>query len=425
MNKTWIILKREYLIRVKNKWFLIATLFVPFLIVLMVILPALFMSVGTVGQRTIAVVDETGKLFPLLKEHADGTYKDDQGRPLYNWVEISSGEMNKQRLGQQVLEGKLDAFLFFPSNVFNTNQFELYAKNIGNLQFNESMNAMVSAVVTRIRVLEAGLDPKQAQALTKSVRAKTFKIAKEGPKEESGELVFILMYILVLTIYMVLVFYGMFVIRGVVEDKSSRVIELLLSSAKPDQILAGKILGIGAMGLTQIGIWAISAFLLTTYGTFIAKPFIPQAQVPALPSLLFGNALAFVIFFLLGYFFYSVLYAALGSLGDNESDIQHLQWPVVTPIVLSLFLMFAVMKNPDGPTAVVLSLIPFFTPILMVMRVVMGAVSLFQVILGIVLLILSTLGMMWLSARIFRIGILMYGKRVTLPEVIKWVKYSS
>lgn len=425
MNKTWIILKREYLIRVKNKWFLIGTLFVPLIIVLMVILPALFMSAGTVGQRTIAVVDETGKLFSLLKDHADGTLKDNQGRPLYNWVGVPLNEMDKQKLSQQVLEGQLDAFLFFPSTIFHKNQFELYAKNIGNFQFNESMNAMVTAVVTRARILDTGLDPNEVQTLTKSVRAKTFKVAKEGPKEESGELVFILMYTLVLTMYMVLIFYGMFVIRGVVEDKSSRVMELLLSSAKPDQILAGKILGIGAMGLTQIGIWAISAFFLTTYGALMVKPFVSQVQLPGLPSLPLGSAIAFVIFFLLGYFFYSALYAALGSMGDNESDIQHLQWPVITPIIFSLFLMFALMKNPEGPMAVVLSLIPFFTPILMVMRVVMGAAPLFQVILGIVVLILSTLGMMWLSSRIFRIGILMYGKRVTLPEVMKWFKYSS
>jgi len=425
LNKTWIILKREYLIRVKNKWFLIGTLFFPVLIVLMVILPSVFMMTGNVGKRTIAVVDETGTLFPLLKEHADGAYKDDQGRPLYNWIEISKNEFDKENLNQEVLDGKLDAFLIFPSTIFENNQFELYAKNIGNFQFNESINAMVTAAVTRVRILDTGLDPQKVHALTKSVRAKTFKVVKEGPKEESGELVFVLMYILTLTIYMVLIFYGMFVIRGVVEDKSSRVMELLLSSATPNQIMIGKILGIGAMGLTQIGIWAISAFFLTTYGTLMVKSFVSQAQLPALPSLSLGSALAFVIFFLLGYFFYSALYAALGSMGDSESDIQHLQWPVVTPIILSLFLMFALMKNPEGPMAVVLSLIPFFTPILMVMRVVMGAVPLFQVILAVVLLILSTLGMMWLSARIFRIGILMYGKRVTLPEVMKWIRYSS
>lgn len=425
MNKTWIILKREYLIRVKNKWFLIGTLFVPIFIILMVILPTVFMVTGSVGERTLAVVDETGKLFSLLKVYADGTYKDDQGRPLYKWLELSPEESNKQKLSQQVLEGKLDAFLIFPSTIFEKNQFELYAKNIGNFQFNESINAMVSAVVTQIRILETGLDPHKVQTLTQRVRAKTFKVVKEGPKEESGELVFILMYILVFTIYMVLIFYGMFVIRGVVEDKSSRVMELLLSSATPDQILTGKILGIGAMGLTQIGIWALSAFFLTTYGALMVKPFVSQAQLPALPSLSLESAFAFVIFFILGYFFYSTLYAALGSLGDNESDIQHLQWPVISPIILSLFLVFALMKNPEGPLAIVLSLIPFFTPILMVMRVVMNAASLFQVILAIVLMILSTVGMMWFSARIFRIGILMYGKRATLPEVMKWIKYSS
>jgi ABC-2 type transport system permease protein len=243
-------------------------------------------------------------------------------------------------------------------------------------------------------------------------------VAEGGVKEESGELAFVLSYILVFILYMMLILYGVGVMRGVIEDKSSRVVEILLSSAKPYQIMAGKVLGIGAVGLVQITVWGLCAFLLSTLGAIFAI----MARIP-LPSISGWTIVAFVGFFLIGYMLYASLYAALGSMGNSESDMQSLQFPAIAPLIFSIVVVMAIVKDPNGTMAVVLSMIPFFSPMLMFLRISLHAVPLYQVILCLALCILTIGFMIWFSGRIFRIGILMYGKRPTFPEVLKWIRY--
>jgi len=426
VNKSLILIKRECLTRVRTKGFLIGTLLAPVLMLLMTVLPGLLMNVVSEGEQTIAVVDLTGRLMPALETYVSDTKKDVQGKPLYKLVPAESNprvlDTTKIHLNRQVRQGRLNVFLVLPGDIFETNRFELYAKNTGNFQVNESLNDMVSAVVSKIRLSESGLDPELVKRLNKRVRASTFKIGENGAKEESGELTFALNYMLGLFIYMALIFYGMFVMRGVIEDKSSRVIEILLSSARPRQIMTGKIFGIGLAGLIQIGVWGLCIILLTTYGLVMAKQFSPAAQNLPIPSISVWVVLSFILFFILGYFIYAAVYAAMGSIGNSESDMQNLQWPAMAPILMSFFLMFAIQKNPDGPLATVLSLIPLFSPILMFTRISAHAVPLWQVLLCIGLCLLAIAGLIWISARIFRIGILMVGKRPTLPEALKWIR---
>jgi ABC-2 type transport system permease protein len=310
-----------------------------------------------------------------------------------------------------------------PDSIFISNQFEMYAKNTQNFQLNESINGMVSSVVSKIRLSESGLDPERVKKLNARVRAKTFAVGETGAKEESGELAFILNYILVFFIYMALIYYGMFVIRGVIEDKNSRVMELLLSSSRPHEIMAGKIFGNGLAGLVQMGVWGLFFLLVSTYGMVMVKTFSPAAKIP-LPSVSVELVAAFILFFLMGYFIYSAIYAAMGSIGNSDSEIQNLQWPAIAPIIVSFLLIFAVNKNPDGTTAVILSLIPFFSPLLMFTRISAHAAPLYQVLICVALCLLTIAGLVWVAGRIFRVGILMHGKRPTIPEMLKWIKTS-
>jgi ABC-2 type transport system permease protein len=428
VNKSWILIKRECLSRVKTKSFIIGTLIFPVLVLLLVFLPAVFMHMGNEGERRIAVIDFTGRLTQPLQTAFSEMKRDARGKPLYILVPVSAEtgtlDSEKKSLNRRVMDGKLDAFVILTREIFDSSRFELYAKNVSNFQFNESLNGMVTSVVSKIRLSESGLDPVLVKKLNQNVRAKTYKVGETGAKEESGELAFMISYIMVFMIYFVLIFYGSYVMRGVIEDKSSRVIEVLLSSARPHQIMAGKILGIGAAGLAQMGVWAVCLLFASTYGLMMVKQFAPAAQNVPIPSVSAWTLLAFVGFFLIGFFIYSSIFAALGSIGNAESEMQNLQWWAMAPIMLGFFLMFAIGKNPEGPLAVVTSLIPLFSPILMMYRISVQAVPLFQVVLCLVLCLFFIAGMVWFSGRIFRVGILMYGKRPTLPEVLKWIRYS-
>jgi ABC-2 type transport system permease protein len=428
VSKSWILIKRECLSRVKTKGFIVGTLIFPVFVLLILFLPAVFMRMGTEGVRRIAVIDFTGRLTVPLQSAAAEIKQDATGKSLYTVTAEEADSKTlasvKQTLNRRILDGRLEAFMVLSRDIFDSNRYELYAKNISNFQLNRTFNDLVTGAVSKIRLSESGLDPEFVSRLNRRVWAKTFKVGEAGAREESGEIAFIISYIMAFMIYMVLIFYGSYVMRGVIEDKSSRVIEVLLSSARPHEIMTGKILGIGTAGLIQMGIWALCLLFASTYGLLMVKQFASGAQGLSIPSVSPWTLLAFIVFFLAGYFLYSAVYAAMGSIGNAESEMQNLQWWALAPIMLSFFLIFAIGKNPEGSLAVVLSLIPFFSPILMMYRISVQAAPLWQVLLCLGLCLVFIAGMVWLAGRIFRVGILMYGKRPTLPEVMKWIRYS-
>ncbi len=421
MNKTWTIFKRELLTRVKTRGFVIGTFISPLFLLLVVLLPTLLMQHGAEAVSTIAVADFTGRLVEPMQGWAKEYKKDAGGNALYTITSVEADSAGidslKRRMNDEILTGHINVFLILPADIFTKNGFELYARNLGNFELNYSINEMLTKSVSQIRLAGSGLDPSHMEALTHEVSAATFKVVKGGAKEESGEAAFYLSYIMVFLLYMVLVFYGTFVMRGVIEDKQSRVVEVMLSSARPFQIMAGKILGIGAAGLIQMAVWAVCILAVTAYGATFAA-----AADFSLPSVSLWTLAAFLLFFLIGYFLYSATYAAMGSMGNTEAEMQALQWPALAPLIFSLVVMMMVVRNPEGTAAVVLSMIPFFSPMLMFLRISMNAAPLGQVVVCIGLCLLTIAGMIWLSSRIFRVGILMVGKRPTLPEVLKWIR---
>lgn len=427
MNKMFVLIKREYLIRVKTKGFIFGTLFLPFFILLVSVVPVVLGRFAGEDQKHIAVIDLSQRIFDPLDAFLNETKTDAEGQPLYRLEQVKTDlnglEEQKKSLNKQIEAGERDAFLLIPEDVFENNRFELYAKNVSNFDFNATLENAVSNVVSVIRLNESGLDPQLIGRLSRRVQAKTFKVSEAGAKEESGVMSFMVSYVMVFLLYMTLLFYGQFVMRGVIEDKISRVIEVVLSSVKPYQLMAGKIVGIGSVGLTQLLIWVGSLFFVSTYGMVMIGRLGSNVDI-SIPSLSIWTFLAFLLFFLLGYFLYSALYAAMGSMANSEGDAQNLQWPAMSMIILSFVLMFVIMRNPTGTLAIVLSLIPFFSPILMFTRISVNSAPLFQVILSIVFSLVTIIGLIWVTGRIFRAGILMYGKRVNLKEALKWIKYS-
>jgi len=219
-------------------------------------------------------------------------------------------------------------------------------------------------------------------------------------------------------IYMTVIIYGVAVMRSVIEEKTSRVVEVLLSSVRPMELMAGKIIGVGAVGLTQMLIWCTCIAALGTPGFVAAKSYLKDVQIPAPVFILFP------IFFLLGYLLYAALYAAVGAMVNSDEEAQQVQWPVLLPLIACTAFASAVIRQPNGQLAFWLSLFPLTSPIIMFVRVASQMPPLWQVLLSIAILIATIYAVVFICARIYRVGILMYGKRPTLPEIIKWIKYA-
>jgi ABC-2 type transport system permease protein len=426
LNKLFVIIKREYLLRVKTKAFLIGTFLLPVFIIGISFLPALLMRTNLGEQKKLVVIDETHQLFePLSTTFAD--MKNNKGEPRYLVTQIQTGNNREETLNslnQQVSSGALDAYLILPPDIFQQNQFELYGKNLSNFEFIQAVERTVSGVVRNIRLNESGMDVGLVEKLNHWVGAKTFQVGETGSRAQRAEASFILNLLMGMMIYMMLLMYGQFVMRAIVEDKNSRVIEVIISSVKPMQYMAGKVIGIGATGLTQFLIWVITALLVSLYGLSMVQMFAPDVSQLVLPQISPWVYAAFVFYFLFGYFLYATLSAAIGSMVNSDSEAQSYQWIIMMPIILSFLLMFSITNSPNSLLATILSLFPLFTPILMFSRILSHAAPLWQVLLSFALMILSLWGSLWLCGRIFRIGILMYGKKPTLPEVAKWIKYS-
>jgi len=427
VRKTFAVLRREYVTRVKTKGFIIGTVMMPVFMILIILIPAFFTMLKSDKQRPVITIDFSGRVFESLNKEVTEFERMDNGEPLYilKSIEISPQglEQEKDRLAEKVESGDLFAFLIIPADVFDTNEVQFYAKNISSFAVNEMFRDRISSIISNIRLHESGLDPAEIQKLTRRIRLKTFRVGPEGSKEESGELAFMISYGLVLFLYMALLLYGQFVMRSVIEDKNSRVIEVVVSSMRSGQLMTGKILGVGAAGLTQFVIWAVFAWAASTYGLFMVKQLSPATNQIPIPSIPTNVLVFFILFFVLGYILYSAIYAAVGAMVNQESEAQSMQWPVMSLLIMAFLMMFMVINNPESTVAVVLSLIPFFAPIIMFLRISVQAASPLEISLCIMIMVVTIWGLSWLAGKIFRVGILMYGKRPNLPEIMKWVRY--
>jgi len=261
------------------------------------------------------------------------------------------------------------------------------------------------------------------------------KITETGDETTDTLSMFIVGYVMCFIIYGAMFGYGAIIMRSVIEEKTSRIIEVITSSARPFELLMGKVLGVGAVGLTQFSIWAVSSSaIMAGAGLFLARDMDTMAAAGsaaaatdapfAMPEIGMGLWIGFVFFFLMGYLIYSALFAAVGSAADNETDTQQLMLPISLPIIIPMMLIGPVSSDPNSTLAVVSSLIPFFTPMLMPLRIAMTDVPLWQLGGSIVLMAGTFTGLIWLSARIYRVGILMYGKKASFKEMAKWIRYS-
>ena len=436
MRKILSVIKREYIQIVRTKGFIIGTVLGPVFMLALIVVPIIVSSASVEKQETIGVVDLTNEIFMELDsklDHGDYRLKDGFRRYVLEKFEPSPGvEEVRNELRERVLKKEISAYIYIPEDVLEAGvresavkdpvQEEVKAEYVSEhtTDFEElrALNRALNNVVIEKRLKREGLDPQKVAQYIKRVELQPIKITKKGEEEDTAG-TFMISYFLALIIYMAILIYGQVIMRGVIEEKSSRVVEVVLSSLKPFQLMMGKILGIGAVGLTQFSIWTLFGIGASVYST----SFIPAGADFAMPSIPAHVFIYFVVFFILGYFLFGTLYAAIGSMVNSEKEAQQLVMPVTMFLIVPIMLMIFIIRAPDSSLAVFLSFIPFFTPILMFLRITVLLPPFAQIGASIVILTLTILLMIWLVAKIYRVGILMYGKRPKFAEVVRWIRY--
>ena len=446
MHKIFLIIQREYTTRVQKKSFIILTLLMPVLMSALIVLPAYFAAMDDEQVRTVAVYDASSVFLGRL-ENTQFTK--------FRFIPKEEYQITKN----DIKNSSYYAVVVIEPNFLTTKTVQVISKSNIPWDLKSQIQDKLQSVIEKDKMAEvvrqtAIPDLEQKIAATKThINLETIKLGAGGEaKKSSTEIGMVLGYIFGFMIYMFIFLYGTMVMQGVMEEKQSRIVEVIISSVKPFQLMMGKIVGIALVGLTQFALWVILGFAILT----VSKNVYPGAsqtrqiqsvmaqgqdtaqQQGAAPQmdkmqkiysmidtinfpLLIG---CFVFFFIGGYLLYSSMFAAVGSAIDAQEDAQQFTLPITLPIILSIMVMMSAIKSPEGPVAFWFSIIPFTSPIVMMARLPFG-VPAWQVALSMVLLVATFIGMVWVSGKIYRTGILMYGKKPSWKEIGKWLMYKS
>jgi ABC-2 type transport system permease protein len=417
MEKILVIIKREYLARVRTRAFLIGTIATPVLMLGLTLLPILISP--TAGDRHITVLDQSSDpgLYESVKKGL-GSQNTDAKVDLTHEILPPSEDVD------EVLKKRLDsikdtdvALLVLRRGILDGTDPEYYARNVSELS-TAGFGRAISGAITERRLVRAGLNQDQVAQYIKPVELKSKKVGAHGETED-GRPTFVIAFVMLFFIYITILLYGVSVMRGVIEEKQSRIVEVIVSSVRPFQLMLGKLIGIGLVGLTQYLIWVASFILLSVFGvSLIARS---GFKMPSLPPILY---VSFVVYFVLGYFLFATLYAVVGSMVSSEDEAQQASMPVTMLIVIPMLIFNVVLRDPSSTAAVALSMVPFFAPTLMMMRIAILTPPLWQILASMLIMLITILAVVWLAARIYRVGILMYGKRPNLAELGRWLRYS-
>lgn len=420
MAKVWAVIRREFLERVRSKWFLFSTILGPIFMIAITVLPAVLAG-GTGGARHIALLDdESGELGGRLvtQLETDNRFRVDR-------VEVSAGRQAAvlDSLTQEVQAKAIDGFLVVSGATLESGKLEYRGRNVSSIRDMALLGAGVRQAVMVERLTRRGVDPGVVQESQSHISLNTLRISKRGATGETGQATFVLAYIVGFVMYMAIFLYSVNVMRSVLEEKQTRIIEVLVSSLRPFQLMLGKVAGVGAVGLLQMTVWGAAAAAVIRYRTAIFGLFnVPPAvsagiQLPAIG----GGMVALVLaYFLLGYLLYSAMFAVVGAIVNTDSEAQQAQMPVVMLLVAGIIMFPAVLNEPAGTVAMVMGLVPFFSPIIMPIRYAASDVPVGEVLTSVGLLAGTVIAVVWISARIYRVGILMYGKRPGIRELGRW-----
>jgi ABC-2 type transport system permease protein len=412
MHNVWLVAKREYLERIRAKSFLIMTVLIPILMGGLVYAAAL--ANGRSGSNLhIAVVTQDPRFGADLKSELESTTHVDSDRDSAKQgitkVDVISPPASDTRatLDNRLRDRKLDGYIWVtsPATPHTRPTFEWVSKSKADILTPSLLGQGIRTALTREGLGNLGMPASDVDSLLKPVDLVS------GDKDAAFASVYALFFLM----YFVILFYGMNVARSIIEEKTSRVFEVLLATIRPEEMMAGKVLGVGAVGLTQIGIWIIAGLLVAKLGLLSAGVSFSITPV---------QVAFFILFFLLGYILYSSVAAGLGAMTSSEQELQQMNMFLMLPLIASSLVILRVVRDSDGAVAQAFSFFPFCAPLIMYVRIAVHQPPVWQIALSIVGLILTILAVLWFASRIYRVGILMYGKKPNLPEILRWLKYS-
>jgi ABC-2 type transport system permease protein len=446
MNKIFLIIKREYLSRVKKRSFLIMSILGPIIFAAFLVVPTWLASMEDKEEKIIAVIDNTSLTYGVLEE-----------TEYLKFVYLNNTEVDDVK--SIFSESDYHAILFIPDNIISSNSPILYSENQTSLSTRKHITDALENEIERQKLKAQNIE--NLDEILQSVETKINLVSKiwdeDGKaKESSAELAMGVGYIGGFLIYFFIFLFGAMVMRGVIEEKTSRIVEVIISSVRPFQLMMGKIVGVGLVGLTQFLIWVILTLGIVTVAKSQFLPDIQNQQINTTQDIMSGTASdipdaavtpenmefaseifskldtvpfgliigMFLFYFLGGYLLYASFFAIIGSAVDNETDTQQFMLPVTVPLILGIFVMLNTIQNPEGPIAFWFSMIPLTSPIVMMVRVPFEP-PVWQLALSAAILVLTFIGSVWMAGKIYRTGILMYGKKVNYKELWKWLRYKN
>ena len=436
MNKIGLIIKREYLTRVRKRSFLILTFLGPILMAAIYIIPIMLALNSSTDHLRVAVVDESRWFESSFTNNDDHTFVPMHGQPIDSVKEM-------------VKNGVFDMALYVPPTQLNIpSNAVVYSIRQVPMEVETYISSVMEKEIKDQKLMAKGVDPEIVSAVKTDVNLSVMRMDKKGNEKETfTEVQFALGIVLAMLVYGFIIFFGGQVMQGVSEEKTNRIIEVIISSVKPFQLMMGKIIGVSLVALTQFVLWIVltlvlflgfSAYLgisnpeMLSQGTVMAQEITSndimsnenvQSILQIVHSIDFGTIImTFLIFFILGYLLYATLFAAIGSLVDNNTDSQQFTLPVTVPLLIAFFSTFYIPNNPDSSLSLWLSMIPFTSPLSMMVRIPFG-VPIWQIVVSVLLLAGTFVLMTWIAAKIYRTGILMYGKKLSYKEIFKWLKY--
>jgi ABC-2 type transport system permease protein len=411
-QNVWAVIRREYLQRVRSKWFIGVTISAPFIMIAMIVVPAFFVARGDQSDSDLLIVDGSDVLYErLVSDFEAGGYSVAEER----WrVDVVTD------LRQRLSEGDIGGFLVLDQLTLETGEAVLYMRDRPSTVRRLTLRSAIARAALEYQLEVQGLD---AGAMLAGGELRVEMLIDEGSDMEDPQ--FFVAYVGTMFLYMVILIYAVSVMRATLEEKTSRIVEVIISSMKPWHLMLGKILGVGAVSLTQMAVWLCMAVLGVGAGIpmlIAARPELASLDdvVQVLPGLIL--LLLFVGFFVFGFFMYSGLYAAVGSMCSTDEEAQQAQFPVVMFLIVPILFVMQAIQEPLTPLVTGLSLFPLFTPVLMWARVAGGGVPGWQICLSFVLMGATVFAVAWLAGRIYKVGILMTGKRPSLPELWRWLR---
>jgi len=431
-KKLFAVIRREYLIRVRTKGFIIGTLLTPAMIILIFSGIFIFAKVFAPSTKKYVIVDQSGRIYEEFTSMFTDTLRNGQPKFIFTERKISSRNQDAEfeELQRMVRAKEIDGYFIIPEDIIDTRIVRYSARSVSNFDEQRDFTRALSRIVTNNRLENKGLSPEEIrkEMAMGSVSLVSRQVTEQGEIEKSGVSSFILTYFLTYILFLLIMIYGQTLMRSVIEEKTQRITETIISSIKPIELMVGKLVGICLLGLTQLVILGLFVLAAAAYGEPVFVKFGVNAPevLDVIRQINFSPAVFsfMLIFFLLGFVLYAVFYAAIGAIVNTEDEGQQFQFPVIILVLLGYFMMFSVAQNPETSRALWMSLIPFFTPIVMFARIAVsdpiipsGAyLSIFTMLVSVVLTI-------WVVSKIYRVGILMYGKKPSLKEALKWVRY--